>query len=373
MTTMHPIGVRRTVLSKDDNKSLYDNVYSTIQATKATHLSSHEFGETFVRKYDAPIEKFGKFYEKTEAGDADERMLFNIVAEIGSEADGTWLAGYTKNIPSSKLPIAARVPTNAPKKLRTYFKGCVGTLDDIQSKDRQAEMRAGTIYNNVTDWVSRAPSGDNVILLRFAPTYEARNKSRPSAGQQRPLQTKKRTRPQAAKAKSEAETDATMEDVSDSDATDTEAASADGPMAKPIEERQVGDEYHPDILPEHRGSYFAHNNAVVVQRELLDENEKLIAPNEIAQTLTEGTLFIATVSLEFYNFKEDHYPSKTYHVHIDTLKVLDVGDGIPWEYPIPEGSPVAGSSKAVKREGEKVAASAAMSAFQSPSKRARKS
>lgn len=58
------------------------------------------------------------------------------------------------------------------------------------------------------------------------------------------------------------------------------------------------------MFPDHKGSYFAHNKAKLVQRPYKDEDGNLIAPYELYSKLTEGTLFSAQISLSTYIIKE---------------------------------------------------------------------
>ncbi|KAJ7254601.1 hypothetical protein C8J57DRAFT_1722133 [Mycena rebaudengoi] len=90
-------------------------------------------------------------------------------------------------------------------------------------------------------------------------------------------------------------------------------------------ERQVGDTYDPNLLPDHRGSYFNHEEATLVQRDIRDHDDTLIAPHEIYSRLTEGTLFTALISFQTY----------VYHIAVERLKVIDKGYGSPWYHPAP--------------------------------------
>lgn len=67
-------------------------------------------------------------------------------------------------------------------------------------------------------------------------------------------------------------------------------------------ERKVGDTYEPDCLPDHRGPYFAHQEAKLVQRDYRDSDGNLIAPHELYGMLTEGTLFSAQITMPSYIF-----------------------------------------------------------------------
>ncbi|KAJ7718088.1 hypothetical protein B0H14DRAFT_3630729 [Mycena olivaceomarginata] len=70
--------------------------------------------------------------------------------------------------------------------------------------------------------------------------------------------------------------------------------------------RKIGDKYPPSKLSDHRGPYFAHDKAELVQRDYTDKDGKLIAPEELYATLTEGTLVlvIRVVSLATYVIRD---------------------------------------------------------------------
>ncbi|KAJ7892317.1 hypothetical protein B0H14DRAFT_3688500 [Mycena olivaceomarginata] len=113
-------------------------------------------------------------------------------------------------------------------------------------------------------------------------------------------------------------------------------------FADHILERKVGDTYPPSVLSDHRGPCFAHDKAVVTQRDYTDAEGNLIAPAELYSTLVEGTLVLVTVYFATYIMKdqkndrgEAQPDRKVNHLIVDKLKVLDRGDGEPWNPPIP--------------------------------------
>ncbi|KAJ6524128.1 hypothetical protein DFH09DRAFT_1372265 [Mycena vulgaris] len=90
------------------------------------------------------------------------------------------------------------------------------------------------------------------------------------------------------------------------------------------------------------GPYFAHDRAKPVQRDYRDVDGSLIAPHELYEKLTAGTLVFVMISLATYVItdhkmtKGDPIPDKKiYHVLVDRLKILDRGDGQPWAPAIP--------------------------------------
>lgn len=58
------------------------------------------------------------------------------------------------------------------------------------------------------------------------------------------------------------------------------------------------------MLSDHKGAYFSHEKAKLVQRPYKDEDGHLIAPHELYSKLTEGTLFSAQISLSTYVMKD---------------------------------------------------------------------
>jgi hypothetical protein len=53
---------------------------------------SHEFGETFERKFDDEG-KYGRYVSD------GHKFTATIVAEVGSEEEGSWFAAYPRNAP----------------------------------------------------------------------------------------------------------------------------------------------------------------------------------------------------------------------------------------------------------------------------------
>lgn len=123
-------------------------------------------------------------------------------------------------------------------------------------------------------------------------------------------------------------------------------------------ERQIGDTYPPEKLPDHQGPYFAHDKTKLVQRDYRDVDSSLIAPYELYEKLTEGTLVLVMLSFVTYVIKDqknergEPLPDKkvsgrllnlqlltrvrqVYHVLAERLKILDRGDGPAWNPAVP--------------------------------------
>ncbi|KAJ7823190.1 hypothetical protein B0H14DRAFT_3470166 [Mycena olivaceomarginata] len=127
--------------STSKKPSIYKNVVETVQRENSGSLATYDFGETFHRKFDVS-NTFGKYYlGKGPDSDSQPRLFSaNIVAEVGSETEGTWLSPCNKKLLASKLPlrdtsqpqrmiVAARYPTGAPPELQVLFRDFLGTAD----------------------------------------------------------------------------------------------------------------------------------------------------------------------------------------------------------------------------------------------------
>lgn len=90
---MSSITLRRCTVDQKTGKTFYDRVVEDGNAVGEFNLSSHEFGVTFFR--DEPNSKGNIYYHKS-GGNA---FSVNFIAEIGSEAQGTWMASYPKKTP----------------------------------------------------------------------------------------------------------------------------------------------------------------------------------------------------------------------------------------------------------------------------------
>jgi len=55
--------------------------------------------------------------------------------------------------------------------------------------------------------------------------------------------------------------------------------------------------YDPDLLPDHRGDYFKHVHAKLVQLDIRDENDMLIPPWDMYDNLRPGTVVLIDASL----------------------------------------------------------------------------
>ncbi|KAJ7875911.1 hypothetical protein B0H14DRAFT_3546211 [Mycena olivaceomarginata] len=252
-----------------------------------SNLGAHEIDSTFFRA--SPDPKGNIFYQKSDG----TPFVATFVAEIRSEAQGTWMAVHPKKFPPTRrlshhMVLALRCPTGATPE----FAPCSKT-DSL-------------------------PVMVSVVKKRPSKQPTPRSRTIAAASRIRPLPPHSPQEDQQGRP---------------------------GCHIVPPEptERKIGDKYLPSKLSDHREPYFAHDKAELVQWDYTDKDGKLIAPEELYATLTEGTLVLVVVSLSTYVIRDQKTDSgvslpdkKIYHVLIDQLRVLDCGDTEPCNPPVPE-------------------------------------
>lgn len=67
----------------------------------------------------------------------------------------------------------------------------------------------------------------------------------------------------------------------------------------------VGAFYPPDLLPDHQGPYFQHNKSKLVQLDVCDIENDLVAPWNMYNKLQPGTLVLITMKLIIWIIKAD--------------------------------------------------------------------
>ncbi|KAJ7696875.1 hypothetical protein B0H14DRAFT_3905111 [Mycena olivaceomarginata] len=267
----------------------------------ALELATYDFSETFHRKFDVS-NTFGKYYlAKGPDPDSQPRLFSaNIVAEVGSEAEGTRLSACNKTLPASKLPlrnesqpqcmiIAARCPTGTPPELQVLFRDFLGTADAFRGADIADKEKRKDVVPKANDPVEKPPP----------PTRQRNIKSTAAAP---------------------ATPDVSMDGM-------------DGPLFPDVDDRKVGDMYPPGLLSDHRGECYAHTKVMMPECNIRNPDDKLIAPHEIYSQLTDGTLFNAIINFETFVYR-DQYPTKTYQIFVERISIMDKGYGPTWSPPI---------------------------------------
>jgi hypothetical protein len=157
---------------------------------------------------------------------------------------------------------------------------------------------------------------------------------------------------------------------------------------------EIGAFYDPNLLPDHRGNYFNHVNAKLVQLDIRDEDDNLIPPWNMNDKLRPGTIVLIDASLVCWHIftkgrggKLDRKVStsllmriyipvanafdicQVYQIQGHRLKVLKKSDA-PLEEPSIPRLPRVDNQQQLKYDNSpRKKASSAFSSFASPSKK----
>ncbi|KAJ7732244.1 hypothetical protein DFH07DRAFT_990955 [Mycena maculata] len=306
---MSSITLRRCAVDRKTGKTLYTRIVSEAQAMRETYLSAHEIDISFFRTN--PNAKGNIYYQKADGTEPRPRPYNDT------------------NTKSHRMVLALRCPTGAPLELRTMFQDGAAVCDALRMADEKIELDKHENFM-VTDIVQCTgdTADDIIVLLRLDPTYEVPH----SAGGRTPNSAPSTPRRRV------------MRVGSTPASTEASENTGDVEMAAPaqVAERKVGDTYPPNTLSDVQGPAFRFDKAVLIQRDYQDASGNLIAPGELYETLTEGTLVLVTVSFATYIMTDQKTDrgaplpdKKIYHLLVDKLKVLDRGDGEPWRPQVP--------------------------------------
>jgi hypothetical protein len=90
---MSSITLHRCTIERKTGKTMYDNIVDDAQALGDTNLSAHELNVTFFRS--KPDFSGNIYYENADG----TPFVASFIAEVGSQAQGTWMAVYPKTSP----------------------------------------------------------------------------------------------------------------------------------------------------------------------------------------------------------------------------------------------------------------------------------
>ncbi|KAJ6630060.1 hypothetical protein B0H10DRAFT_1939297 [Mycena sp. CBHHK59/15] len=139
---------------------MYNGFVEETEALGDTSLAAHEIDRTFFRA--EPDYKGNIYYEKSDG----TPFMASFIAEIGSDAQGTWLAAYPKKTPPfyklasisiifsytqlTNFILALCCPTGAPPELRKGFRNGAAVIDGVRSADETQEAARGEV------WIARS-------------------------------------------------------------------------------------------------------------------------------------------------------------------------------------------------------------------------
>ncbi|KAJ6605033.1 hypothetical protein B0H10DRAFT_2229244 [Mycena sp. CBHHK59/15] len=301
---MNSLTVRRCTVNNKTGKTMYNGFVEEAEALGDTSLAAHEIDRTFFRA--EPGYKGNIYYEKSDG----TPFMASFIAEIGSDAQGTWLAAYPKKTPPfyklasiliifsyaqlTNFILALRCPTGAPPELRKGFRNGAAVIDGVRGADETQEAARGETFE-VTESVlyeqrEGDPADNIVVLVRLHPTFEVPQGSNNSLAPRTPRRR-----------------------ITKVDSTPTDASDDPGDVdmeGSQVTERKVGDTYPPIMLPKVQGPFYALDKARLFQRDYRDVDNSLIAPNELTAKLTEGTLVLVMISFDQKSERGDPKPDK---------------------------------------------------------------
>ncbi|KAJ7824187.1 hypothetical protein B0H14DRAFT_2597423 [Mycena olivaceomarginata] len=256
---MNSITLRRCVVDRDTNKSMYDRVLEDVEALGDTILSKHEISKMFFHA--KPDFKGNIYYEKS----GGKSFRAHFIAKVGSIEQGTWTAGYPKNLPLVyKLATVHRrrsqvfahdlmlcCPTGAPEELKKLFCNRIAVLDSIRATD-QASKAEHSQHFEITESIfcenGEGDLTDNIIMLiRLQQTFETPPANNP------PVTPNSQHR-RITKVDEPAESSSNNSGDVDMEST-------------PVGEHKVGDVYPARMLPEVKGPLFALDKAQLRQHD----------------------------------------------------------------------------------------------------------
>ncbi|KAF8340217.1 hypothetical protein F5887DRAFT_1284308 [Amanita rubescens] len=275
-----------------------------------------------------------------------------IFGEIASASMGTrhsamgnHYVGSNKNAPNSitdkstiKDIFILRHPTNAPDDLSVLYDYQLDNLNKLRVHDSDMEYDGGVCILGVTE-IPRAPSNGadaDLIATHLGPKYVV---PKALASSTHSNANNSRTAPKRVFRSRDDHPSVTRKSSNE--------------QATPLpSEISVGSFYDPHLLPDYGGPVFRLVNARLVQRDIVDCNDDLIAPWQMHDKLRPGTLVLMKVQLltfEVPDRQKDGF-RKIYQFLIDRIRVVAISTE---EMESPNKSSKSGTSRVTSVIGQR--------------------
>ncbi|KAG6826753.1 hypothetical protein H0H92_014578 [Tricholoma furcatifolium] len=319
-------------LANERVENVYEPLADQIMAMGNASLANATYGTDFV----SSVEDWSKNVVYRDAGAAETEFRCNIFGQVAIEEHGTiiaakgnYYAGKTgaKFTPLSddhrvKDVLVLETPTFAGGRLERLFLNQVGGLNDILTKE-ETEDKKKNIVMECREWVRNAANDKlnpaNMVVLHMMRKYDNPNKGVKRLAKQSLTDFEKNGPP-----------------------TSQEASAGDtASIAEPAVVE--GGFYDPRLNADFRGDYFNLVNNKLVQLDVLDQDNRLVAPWKFYDTLKPGTLILANCSLHCFIMRNGKSDSrKIYQINAHSIKIIDPSDGRP----IPQVIPIVPSNAA---------------------------
>ncbi|KAJ7136460.1 hypothetical protein C8R43DRAFT_842870, partial [Mycena crocata] len=301
---------------------LYDAFATQIQVMGEGALANLDYPDNITRK----IEAWNKSHAYLNSSGDELRVA--VLGEVAGPALGTLTRSignfYARSGDSFKPiddttkvkdTIALTVPSCASVAMyNTVINQCI-VLGQITAADADEDNRKGD-HPIVKDWTKSSVDGreqHDVLVVHLPPKYAV-----PSAAGAPKIK-------RVAKRRLDEVDDDTPAPPS-SDLVFPEGHSRpDFDLAG--DDIKLGAHYDPNLLEDFGGELFNLRKAKLVQHDMRDPENKLIAPWDVYKALRPGTLVLALVSLHCYNmldnFGKEPKKRKVYQIQAHSLRVLD--------------------------------------------------
>ncbi|KAF8204733.1 hypothetical protein BJ912DRAFT_1052061 [Pholiota molesta] len=346
--------------------TLLENQLLNLEPTSTFALGAMTYGTDFCSVYSPPEKEngFGRtlFHYLNDNGEKGDEVGLIFFGEMCHSSHGTQISAKGNHSlgrnPKPILddtvvkdvlvlrPLTGIDPENTF--LEDAFSNQVSTLQEIMVE--AAKMAPKSSF--VTSWLlptdPQSQSNDNgLIKITMPPKYKVSG-----------------TKGEARKKKNLLVPSVPKQEISDTESV-SEAGSdgTDGPSSRV----KVGALYDPNLLPDHRGKYFQHPNAKLVQQDMVDEEENLIVPWDMPKKLREGTVVLVEATLVCWHISD----RKVYQIQGHRLRVLAASDEDIETFEIPNFPNSNIPTEQTPSSSPRKKASCAFSSFAPPTKKAR--
>ncbi|KAG6876463.1 hypothetical protein C0992_012883 [Termitomyces sp. T32_za158] len=296
---------------------LYELLATEMLAMEKSALAMTEYGTDFVRV----TERWSGNHSYKDTDGAEWRT--NIIGEIASAAAGSVVSakgnhyagklGEFKQLDdSSKVKdiLVVKVPTEAPDLFGGIFYNQIGSLNAVRESDEKEEiMRDQKV--TMRDWVRNASGDENSvkdhIVIHMLPKY-----GNPNKGQTNKCLTKR-----------------TLSDFSsEEDLSGPTASVVEAPLNTPVVTE--GAFYDPRLNVDFGGPYFNLVQNKLLQLDVVDSTNALVAPWNFYDALKPGTLVLICASLHCFVMREGPGVRKMYQINAHRVRILADSDGQPF-------------------------------------------
>ncbi|KAJ7079222.1 hypothetical protein C8R43DRAFT_1143298 [Mycena crocata] len=320
---VHPIN--NPLYSNRNASGMLDAFASQIQSMGLSALANLDYPDNITRH----VESWNK--EQSYRNEKGDELRVAVFGEVGATALGTILrssgnfysrSGDTfKRIEDStkvRDTIALCVPTCATVAVYNTVVNQAIALGQITAADADEDANKGeaSSFPFPRHWTKPSVEGrdeHDVLMIHLPPKYSVPAE----AGATKTKRTQKRR----------------LDEVDGGTPTTAAQSPTTSGSAVPIpgpDRIKLGAHYDPALLPDFGGELFNLHKAKLVQQDIRNVDNSLVAPWDTYSVLRTGTLILALVTLHCYNmtdtFGKEPKKRRIYQLHAESIRVLDPSD-----------------------------------------------